>query len=255
MKLNYKQLGIGEPLIILHGLFGSLDNWMTIAKKLSAYYEVFIVDARNHGQSPKSNEFNYEAMADDLYTFLLDHQIVNPIILGHSMGGKTAMQFAMNYPTKIDKLVVVDIAPKSYPVHHRTIIDGMLSLNFDNIKTRNEADEQLSHFIPEPAVRQFLLKNLYWTTKKKLDWRFNLPAIDKNIEQVGTELSNISPFYKPTLFVRGELSNYITTKDYDNIMQIFPKAEIKSLNCGHWIHAEKPLEFEQLLIDFLDSSH
>ncbi|MCO6500362.1 MAG: alpha/beta fold hydrolase [Vicingus serpentipes] len=254
MKLNYKHLGSGQPLIILHGLFGSLDNWMTLAKKLSTSYEVFIVDARNHGQSPKSDIFNYDVMADDLYAFLLEHQIVDPVILGHSMGGKTAMQFAMNYPNKIDKLVVVDIAPKSYPVHHKEIIDGMLSLNFDNIKTRNEADEQLSQYIPEPAVRQFLLKNLYWSTKNKLDWRFNLSVINQNINEVGKELSNITPFNKPTLFVRGEKSNYITAEDYDNILNLFPKAAIKSLNCGHWIHAEKPLEFEQLLVTFLGSS-
>ena len=254
MKLNYKNFGSGQPLIILHGLFGSLDNWMTLAKKLSTSYEVFIVDARNHGQSPKSDIFNYDVMADDLYAFLLEHQIIDPIILGHSMGGKTAMQFAINYPNKIDKLIVVDIAPKSYPVHHRTIIDGMLSLNFDIIKTRNEADEQLSCFIPEPAVRQFLLKNIYWETKEKLAWRFNLPVINENIEKVGVELNSLSPFNKPTLFVRGETSNYITIEDYKNILNIFPKATIKSLNCGHWIHAEKPIEFHQLLTTFLNSS-
>ena len=253
MKLNYKHFGSGSPIIILHGLFGSLDNWVSIAKKLSTSYEVFIVDARNHGQSPKSEEFNYDVMADDLYAFLLDHQIVDPIILGHSMGGKTAMQFAMNYPNKIEKLIVVDIAPKSYPVHHREIIDGMLSLNFNIIKTRNEADQKLSIHIPELAVRQFLLKNLYWETKERLAWRFNLPVIDKNIEKVGVTLNNLSPFYKPTLFIRGEISNYITFEDYDNIKKIFINAKIESLKCGHWVHAEKPFEFEQLLIDFLES--
>lgn len=253
MKLNYQKLGSGQPLIILHGLFGSLDNWMTLAKKLSISYEVFIVDARNHGQSPKSEEFNYEVMADDLYAFLIEHQIIDPFILGHSMGGKTAMQFAINYPTKITKLIVVDIAPKAYPIHHQTIIDGMLSLNFNLIKTRSEADKQLSKYIPELAVRQFLLKNLYWTATKTLDWRFNLSVIAKNIENVGVPLKSSTPFYKPTLFVRGKISNYIIPDDYDEIKKIFPKAKIESLNCGHWIHAEKPIEFEQLLVSFLSS--
>lgn len=251
MELNYKKLGSGEPIIILHGLFGSLDNWMTLAKKISESFEVFIIDARNHGKSSHSKEFNYEVMADDLYAFLMNHHIIDPIILGHSMGGKTAMQFAMNYPTKLDKLIVVDIAPKSYPVHHRTIIDGMLSLNFDIIKTRNEASKELSKYIPELSVRQFLLKNLYWKEKNKLSWRFNLSVINNSIEIIGQGLNNINPFQKPTLFIGGTQSNYIIPSDYKNITDIFTNAEIKTLDCGHWIHAEKPIDFLSLLNKFL----
>lgn len=251
MQLNFKKVGEGEPLVILHGLFGSLDNWMTLAKKLSENFEVFIVDARNHGQSPHSNEFNYDVMADDLYEFLMQHHIIDPIILGHSMGGKTAMQFAMNYPNKLEKLIVADIAPKAYPVHHTIIIEGMLSLDFNTIKTRKEADLQLSKFIEDPSTRQFLLKNLYWVEKEKLAWKFNLATIDKNIEIIGRGLENISIFEKPTLFIRGENSNYITLKDYDPIKKIFVNAEIESLNSGHWVHAEKPTEFLQLLNSFL----
>lgn len=250
MQLNFKKLGSGEPLIILHGLFGTLDNWMTLTKKLSEDFEVFIVDGRNHGQSPHADEFNYDVMADDLYEFMNEHQIVDPIILGHSMGGKTAMQFAMNYPTKLEKLIIVDIAPKAYPVHHRQIIDGLLSLDFDFIRTRREADTQLSKYIEIPAIRQFLLKNLYWETKEKLAWRFNLPVINKNIEVIGEGLQNIEKFEKPTLFVRGIQSNYITENDYDNIHQVFPEAEIKSLDCGHWIHAEKPQELLEIIQSF-----
>jgi pimeloyl-ACP methyl ester carboxylesterase len=250
MQLNFKKIGSGEPLIILHGLFGGLDNWMTLAKKLSEDFEVFIVDERNHGQSPHDKEFNYDVMADDLYEFMNEHQIVDPIVLGHSMGGKTAMQFAMNYPTKIEKIIVVDIAPKAYPVHHRQIIDGLLSLNFDTLKSRKEADDNLSKFIDIFSVRQFLLKNLYWVSKEKLGFRFNLPVINQNIEVIGEALQNVKPFNKPSLFVRGIQSNYITENDFDNIKDIFPEAQIESLDCGHWIHAEKPQELYNLILSF-----
>jgi len=251
MQLNFKKVGEGEPLVILHGLFGSLDNWMSLAKKLGDHFEVFIVDARNHGQSPHSEDFNYDVMADDLYEFLLQNDIVDPIILGHSMGGKTAMQFAMNYPNKLEKLIVADIAPKAYIVDHTIIIEGMLSLDFDVIKTRKKADEQLSKFIGDVSTRQFLLKNLYWADKERLAWKFYLSTINKNIEVIGQGLENISTFEKPTLFVRGEKSNYITPKDYATIKNIFTNSVINSLNTGHWVHAEKPAEFLQLLNSFL----
>lgn len=251
MQLNFKKVGEGEPLVILHGLFGSLDNWMTLAKKLGNHFEVYIVDARNHGQSPHSDEFNYDVMADDLYEFILEHHIIDPIILGHSMGGKTAMQFAMNYPNKLEKLIVADIAPKSYPVHHTAIIEGMKSLDFNLVNSRKRADEQLSMHIEEVSTRQFLLKNLYWVEKEKLAWRFNLITIDKNIEIIGQGLENISVFDKPTLFIQGTKSNYITQKDYKPIDNIFPNSEIISLDSGHWVHAEKPSEFLQILNSFL----
>ena len=251
MKLNFKKVGEGEPLVILHGLFGSLDNWMTLAKKLGEHFEVFIVDARNHGQSPHSEEFNYDVMADDLYGFLREHNIVDPIILGHSMGGKTAMQFAMNYPNQLEKLIVADIAPKSYPVHHTAILDGMLSIELDIINTRKSADEQLSKYIEDFSTRQFLLKNLYWVEKEKLAWRFNLSIINDTIEIIGEGLDNVEPFEKPTLFIRGEKSNYISKNDFESINNIFPNSEITSMNTGHWVHAENPTEFLNILSSFL----
>ncbi len=251
MELNFKKIGEGEPLVILHGLFGSLDNWLTLAKKLGEHFEVFIVDARNHGQSPHDDEFNYDVMADDLYEFLMQHNIVDPIILGHSMGGKTAMQFAMNYPTKLEKLIVADIAPKSYPVHHTSIIEGMLSLNFNTIKTRKEADQELSKHIADPSTRQFILKNLYWVEKEKLAWRFNLNVIDRDIEIIGQGLQNVNTFDKSTLFIRGIKSNYITENDYSTIASIFTNSSIESIDSGHWVHAEKPQEFFDILSDFL----
>ena len=251
MQLNFKKVGKGEPLIILHGLFGSLDNWLTIAKKLGENFEVFIVDARNHGKSPHSSEFNYQIMADDLYEFLIQNNVVDPIILGHSMGGKTAMQFAMNYPSNFSKLIVVDIAPKPYPVHHTAILDGLLSLDLEVISSRKEADKELGKYIDDLSTTQFLLKNLYWLEKEKLAWRFNLPVINNTIEVIGQGLENITVFDKPTLFIRGEKSNYITFDDFDAIIKIFPNAAIKTMNTGHWIHAENPIEFLQVLTSFL----
>lgn len=252
MKLNYKKVGVGNPLIILHGLFGSLDNWMGIAKTLGEHFEVYVVDARNHGQSFHSEEFDYEVMADDLYEFIQEHQIVNSVVLGHSMGGKTAMQFAMNYPDKLSKLIVVDIAPKSYPIHHRQIIDGLLFLDFDVLKTRTEADIELGKYIEDISVRQFLLKNLYWVEKDKLRWRFNLDVINKQIEVIGKGLNNIHQFNLPTLFVRGERSNYILDSDIESIHSIFNKAELKTVSdSGHWVHAENQLEFLKTIINFL----
>jgi pimeloyl-ACP methyl ester carboxylesterase len=251
MKLNFKKVGEGEPLVILHGLFGSLDNWMTLAKKLGNHFEVFVVDARNHGQSPHSDDFNYEVMADDLYEFLMEQHIVDPIILGHSMGGKTAMQFAMNYPNKLDKLIVADISPKSYPVHHTAILEGMLSLDLNVINTRKGADEELSKHIDDFSTRQFLLKNLYWIEKEKLAWRFNLPVINSQIEIIGQGLNNIEIFEKPSLFIRGKKSNYISENDFEPIQNIFPNTRIESMNTGHWVHAENPTEFLQILSSFL----
>jgi len=251
MQLNFKKVGEGEPLIILHGLFGSLDNWMTFAKKLGEDFEVYIVDARNHGQSPHSDQINYDIMADDLYEFLLQNAIVDPIILGHSMGGKTAMQFAMNYPNHIAKLIVADIAPKSYSIRHRDIIDGLLSLDFSAVNTRKAAEEELGKYIDELSIRQFLLKNLYWKEKEQLAWRFNLTIIDQKIEMLAKEIENVKPFNKPTLFIRGEKSDYIADEDLNFIKTTFNNSEIKSINAGHWVHAENPTEFLQLLNSFL----
>ncbi|GAB4248828.1 MAG: alpha/beta fold hydrolase [Vicingaceae bacterium] len=246
MKLNYKVFGEGQPLIILHGLFGSLDNWQTIAKHLSEHFKVYIVDQRNHGQSPHSDVFNYEVMAADLFEFITDHQLLHPIILGHSMGGKTTMQFAVNHPQIPKKIVVVDIAPKQYPVHHQQIIAGMEAIDFNHIHSRKEAEEILKKYIPENAVRQFILKNIYWKDKNRLAFRFNLEAIKNNIEKMGESLKINKPFDKPALFIKGALSNYILKSDEPLIKEFFPKARFVSFkNVGHWVHAEVPEAFEE----------
>lgn len=251
MKLFFRQMGEGQPLIILHGLFGSSDNWLTIGKALSEIYRVYLIDQRNHGQSPHSEEFNYLAMADDLKQFIEANNISNPIILGHSMGGKTAMQYAVNNPESWDKLVVVDIAPKSYPVHHDSILEGLESLNLKELSSRNEADNSLSEYVPEFGIRQFLLKNL----SRDVDgfkWKINLPVISKNIEIIGEGLNGRLGKSKPVLFIRGENSNYIKETDFTLIDESFPGAQIQTIEkAGHWVHAEQPEHFLSSLKTFL----
>ena len=256
MQLNFKKVGEGDPLIILHGLFGSLDNWMSIAKELGTSFEVYIVDARNHGQSQHSEVFNYPVMVEDLVEFVTTHIVYEnkalPIILGHSMGGKTAMQFAVDYPHLLSKLIVADIAPKAYPIHHDLIINSLKSLDFNVIKTRKEAEDKLTQYIFDLSTRQFLLKNLYWVAQEQLAFRFNLEAISKNIDEVGAEIECTSPFYQHTMFIRGNQSSYILDSDFEHILSIFPNAQIKTVeNSGHWVHAENPLAFLNVVKEFL----
>jgi esterase len=252
MKLNYKTFGSGQPLVVLHGLFGSLDNWLTLGRKWAAHYQVFLVDERNHGQSPHDGHFTYEEMAKDIHEFLDDHGLDNVCLLGHSMGGKTAILTALTAPNRIDKLIVVDMAPKPYPVHHRQILDGLLSLDFTGIKSRGEADEQLAIHVKEPTVRQFLLKNLFWKDKTTLAFRFNLPVINKQIEPISGWLDRSEQFHQPTLFLRGGKSDYLTTDD-QSIHVNFPTAELVTIaEAGHWVHAEAPAKFDELVRGFID---
>jgi esterase len=253
MKLFYRELGTGDPIIILHGLFGSSDNWLSIAKELANTHSIYLLDQRNHGQSPHSDTFDYSTMANDLEEFIDEHEIENPVILGHSMGGKTAMEFAVKNPDKWSKLIVVDIAPKTYSVHHDQILEGLNSLDLKTIMSRNEADEKLSKLVPEIGVRQFLLKNLS-RDNIGFSWKINLPVISKNIEIIGEGLSKRLSKAKPTLFIRGSNSNYIMDSDFELIEQYFPSAKIETVeNAGHWIHAEQPEEFLNIVNQFLKS--
>jgi len=252
MKLFYRELGEGEPLIILHGVFGSADNWLTVSKELAANFKLYLVDQRNHGLSPKSDEFNYTVMAEDVKEFLADHSIKNSTIIGHSMGGKVVMKFASLYPDLLKKMVVVDISPRYYGPHHQTILKGLLSLNLAALKTRQEADEQLAAYIPELSVRQFLLKNLYRNENNEFAWRINLPVINSKIENVGEALDENIRIAIPTLFIRGSQSDYIQAKDEELIRKIFTNVDIKTVQgSGHWVQAEKPKEFIEALKPFL----
>lgn len=251
MKLFYRETGSGIPLVILHGLFGMADNWHTLAKKYGAHFRTFTLDQRNHGQSEHAQDFNYFLMAEDLKNWMNEQNLTSAHIMGHSMGGKTAMFFARAYPEKVDKLIVSDIAPRYYPVHHQTILDALFSIDLSQLTSRKEAEQHLESRISDWGTRQFLLKNLHWKDEK-LAWRFNLTGISENIEEVGKELPEDFIFEKETLFVRGGNSTYIADSDIEDIHTRFPKAQLVTIeNSGHWIHAEKPEEYLKITLDFL----
>jgi len=250
MKLNYKRQGEGRPFIILHGLFGSLDNWQTHAKKIGEYYEVILVDERNHGHSAHTNDHSYDLMAEDLRELMDDLEIDNAIVMGHSMGGKTAMRFAQLYPNRVNKLIVVDMGVKEYPMHHDVILEGLCSLDFDKITSRGEADEHLSKYVANFAVRQFLLKNLYWVEKGKLAFRMNLPVLKNQMEEILKPLPEKEVFVL-TRFIKGELSNYILDEDIPQLEEYFPDSDVVSVaGAGHWVHSEKPDEFIEAVLEF-----
>jgi pimeloyl-ACP methyl ester carboxylesterase len=257
MKLNFKELGEENTqngtLIIMHGLFGMLDNLMTIGRRFAEKYHVFLLDLRNHGRSGWDEEHTYDAMSLDLNQFIHNQMIKKPVfVLGHSMGGKVAMQFVANYPDVLTKLIIVDIAPKAYPVQHRTIIDTLNSIDLQQISHRNEAAEVLVKAGLDTGTQQFLLKNLYRTEDGKFAWRMNLEVLTAKIANVGEELYYRFPIELPTLFLRGSKSQYIQNEDDTEIKNIFPQAKILTIEgAGHWVHAEKPNEMYVAIMEFL----
>lgn len=258
MQLHYQSLGhqtVGKaPLVLLHGLFGSGDNWGTVAKHFAQYYQVISVDLRNHGRSPHSDSQTYADMANDLLE-LCDALGLDRInLLGHSMGGKVAMQFATQYPDRIEKLIVVDMAPRAYADAHTHLIDAMLAVDLTTMQTRSEVDKALSSKIPKAMVRQFLLMNLVKTGDDqdvKLSWRINLPALKANYPQLIEALCENTSYEKPCLFIRGERSDYIQDHDIAQIKAHFTQAQFADLATGHWVHAEQPLAFIASVEEFL----
>ena len=252
MTLHSNIIGSGFPLIILHGYFGMGDNWKSHANKLSENFEVHLVDQRNHGRSFHTDEFGYELMVEDLKVYFEEKQIEKAIVLGHSMGGKTAMLFAVEYPNLVEKLIVADIAPKYYAPHHHTIIDALNSVDFSQLKLRTEVDNILKKSIPEEGIRQFLLKNVYRKTKTEMAFRFNLDSLTKNNPEVGEALPSFTTYDGDVLFLRGQKSDYILDDDFGLITAHFEKAIIKTIaNAGHWLHAENPVDFYNQLIQFV----
>lgn len=250
MKLYHRQLGQGKPLVILHGLFGFSDNWQTHAKKLAEYYQVTLVDLRNHGHSPWSSAFSYALMVQDLHELFEDLQIQKPILLGHSMGGKLAMHFDQQFPGLIEKLIIVDMGVKEYPPHHTHILAAIHAIDLNQISARSEAETILKSFIDADGIRQFLLKNLYWEQKGKLAWRVNFPVLESSMPEILAALPTFESF-TPTLFIRGLLSNYILDGDISQLESYFPDSQFVSIpNAGHWVHAEAPEVFLDEVLSF-----
>lgn len=252
MELNYKVFGQGMPIIILHGLFGMLDNWQTLARKLAEHYTVFIVDQRNHGRSPHVDSHDYESMAEDLRAFMESQFVLKAHIIGHSMGGKTAMQFATHYPDMVDHLVIVDIAPKAYPAGHQEIFAALLALDLAKAESRKEVEAQLKTKIPEAGVRQFLMKNIIRGSDNGFQLRMNLPVLHRDYQKILDQLEFEEPFEGPSLFIRGGRSNYVAETDLEMIQEYFPEAQLESIEgAGHWVHAEAPKELLAHLLAFL----
>jgi len=252
MKLHFRTLGEGTPQIIMHGVFGSSDNWQTVGKEFAKKFKVYLVDLRNHGKSPHSDEFNYPAMAKDVIEILDDEGISKAHILGHSMGGKVAMALATNYADRLEKLVVVDIAPKHYPPHHEQIFNGFKSVDLLTIKSRKDADEQMAKTIPNMGVRQFILKNLDRDENGEFKWKLNLKVIEREAKLIGSSIDENAHFSGETLFIGGGKSDYIQREDHELILKHFPGASIETIEgAGHWVHAEKPKELHDVVINFL----
>jgi esterase len=254
MQLNYKKYGeTGAHLIILHGLFGMLDNWHTLAARFGANFQVWALDQRNHGKSPHSPVFDYESMAADLLEFYDNHQISQANVMGHSMGGKTAMQFALTYPDKVSKLIVADISPRAYPeTGHHMEMEALQSLDLGSITRRADADEALAKQIPLESTRQFLLKNLS-REGERFVLKLNLEAISKNYDKISVKIdAGNHLFDKETLFICGAESDYIIENDKPGILKLFPKARFVSIpGAGHWVHAESPEKFYEAAEGFL----
>lgn len=253
MKLHSTIIGEGKPFIILHGFLGMSDNWKTLGRQFSnAGFEVHLIDQRNHGRSPHSDDFSYLDMAKDLKEYCEEHSLEKSILLGHSMGGKTAMFTACLFPQLVEKLIVVDIAPRYYEPHHHDILKGLRAVQEAELASRSDADEVLSDYVKEEAVRMFLLKNLYWQERTKLALRLNLHVLTENIEALGQRLPSDQSFSKATLFIKGGNSGYISEEDQATIESHFPDSRIEVIpDAGHWVHAEKRKVFYQTVMDFL----
>lgn len=251
--LHSNILGEGQPIIILHGFLGMSDNWKSMGSKYAeAGFQAHLLDLRNHGKSFHSNEFNYDVLAEDVKLYMEHQHLESAVILGHSMGGKTAMLFACRYPKLTTKLLVADIAPKFYPAHHQDIINGLNAIDINNLKSRNDADEKLSKYISNIGIRQFLLKNLYWEEKGVLGFRFNLKVLSGKMEEIGENIGFTDTYTGPTLFLRGDKSEYISPGDLPDIKRHFPLASIETIdNAGHWLHAENPIQFYEKSLRFI----
>jgi pimeloyl-ACP methyl ester carboxylesterase len=253
MDLFYNQYGQdGPPLLILHGLLGANGNWHTLSR--SAFSEaarVFALDQRNHGRSPHTDKMDYASMAEDVREFLADQHLGDAHLLGHSMGGKTAMQAALSYSDAVDRLIVVDMAPKAYPPRHRDLLDALARIDPSDYQDRQAIDEALAADVSSVPVRQFLLKNLKYDGER-YSWTMNLDAIRAHYDALSGDLPADGTFEGPTLFVRGEASDYVADEDRSAIREHFPNARLETIDgAGHWVHADAPEAFADVVLDFL----
>jgi len=250
-NLYSREFGSGSPVLILHGLFGFSDNWQTIAKGLADKHLVVTPDLRNHGRSPHLPEHSYPLMAEDLRAFMEEHWMFHAAVVGHSMGGKVAMQLALTHPDSVERLVVVDMEPRQADDNHSDIFRALLGMDLSKMTARTEAEAYLSEHIPDFGTRQFLLKNITREDDGTFAWKMNLPVLWDNYDNVLASV-NGEPYDKPALFVRGSRSNYVQDSEWPHIKALFPQAELVTIeDAGHWVHADKPGELLGVLRGFL----
>lgn len=251
LELHFKALGQGEPLIILHGLFGMLDNWQTLGSALSERNMVYLVDQRNHGRSPHAPQMSYPLMAEDLIHLMNREGISSATLLGHSMGGKTAMQAAIEFPERIKGLIVADIAPKGYPPGHDEIFEALYTIDLSAVSYRSDAEKILLDKIESFSVRQFLLKNLQRNKDGSYSWKMNLDVLRDDYAQIRGPVSS-ETYNGPTIFIRGDRSDYILDDDWPAIQDQFPMAKLETIEeAGHWVHADQPDELLKLVNNFI----
>lgn len=255
MKLHHKITGDGPPVLILHGLFGMLDNWRSIARMLETNYQCILVDLRNHGRSPHHEEMNFQVMAADIKELMDDLDIDEAIIIGHSMGGKVAMQLALEHTDRVGKLIVIDIATKEYPPHHDDVIMAIETVVPSEIKERSEAEQILRRYLgQDEATIQFLMKNLNRMPEGGFEWKANMPVIIDHYEVILERIHSDIPFDKPVLFIRGALSGSLKDEDWTEIKRLFPQAQLITIpNAGHWVHADQPEALINALRTFMGS--
>ncbi|WP_293955050.1 MULTISPECIES: alpha/beta fold hydrolase [unclassified Sphingobacterium] len=243
----------GTPLIVLHGLFGMADNWGSFGRGFGEKRQVHLLDLRNHGRSFHSDNMSIEVMVDDLLTYIASIGTDKIVLLGHSLGGKVAMQFAIDHSEKIEKLIIADIAPKAYPPHHEDIFDALSAVAITTLETRKDVQDTIEQYLSDPGVIQFLLKNVYIREDRKLDWRFNLDVLKNKYTEFITVAIKSGIYNGATLFLAGEKSRYILPEDRIKIKEQFPNAEFKTIpNAGHWVQAENPKVFDAFVAEFLD---
>lgn len=251
VPLHYRRLGPqgGTPIVVLHGLFGTSDNWGTVGKELAepsqagvVAHDVLLVDLRDHGRSTHAAETSYPHMAADVLALLDQLHLQQVVLVGHSMGGKTAMLFAQRWPERVKHLVVIDISPKEHANNHGHIIRALRTADLSAGRTRKEVEAHIAQHVPEPGVVQFLMKNLYWASEQQLAWRMNVEGLDRNLDRI---LASIGPetVRVPTLFIRGGQSDYILREDIPAIKEQFPNSRVETIPyAGHWVQAQAPDE-------------
>lgn len=252
MSLHYQRSGSGDTVVLLHGLFGSLDNLGVIKRGLEEHFDVLSIDLPDHGKSPHSDEFSYNKYAQDVAQVLESNDVLSCTIVGHSMGGKVAMHIALNRPRLVKRLVVADIAPVRYEPRHHNVLNGLNAVPLEKIKSRKEAQEAMEEHIEDPGVIQFLLRSLTKDDNNQFKWRFNLPLLQRDYSKLSEGIEAGPKYEGPTLFIKGGNSDYITADHQNHINDLFPNAKAKIIQgTGHWLHAEKPSIFTKLVKDFI----